>query len=60
MHCLRKGHCRQLAESGATPHEIKAHSGHRTLTEVARYTEGVDNKRLAAEAGRKLRARNAG
>jgi integrase len=57
MHGLRKGHCRQLAESGATPHEIKAHSGHRTLTEVARYTEAVDNKRLAAEAGRKLRAR---
>jgi integrase len=60
MHGLRKGHCRQLAESGATPHEIKAHSGHRTLSEVTRYTEAVDNKRLAAEAGRKLRARKSG
>jgi integrase len=60
MHGLRKGHCRQLAESGATVHEIKAHSGHRTLSEVSRYTEACDNARLAAEATRKLRARKTG
>jgi integrase len=59
MHGLRKGHCRQLAEAGASVHEIKSHSGHRTLAEAARYTEAVDSKRLAVEAGRKLRARNA-
>jgi integrase len=58
LHGLRKSHCRQLAESGATPHEIKAHSGHRTLSEVTRYTDAVDQKRLAIEAARKLRARN--
>jgi integrase len=57
MHGLRKGHCRQLAEAGASVHEIKSHSGHRTLAEVARYTEAVDGKRLAVEAARKLRAR---
>jgi integrase len=60
MHGLRKGHCRQLAEAGASVHEIKSHSGHRTLAEVARYTEAADSKRLAVEAGRKLRARNIG
>jgi hypothetical protein len=38
---------RRLAESGNTTHELMAISGHRTLSEVQRYTEDADQKRLA-------------
>ena len=40
---------RRLAEDGNTTHELMAISGHKTLTEVQRYT---------ADADRKLRARS--
>ena len=38
---------RRLAEAGNTTHELMAISGHRTLSEVQRYTEDADQKRLA-------------
>jgi integrase len=47
LHGLKKGGMRRLAEAGNTAHELMAISGHRTLTEVQRYTKDVDRKRLA-------------
>jgi integrase len=49
-HGLGKAMCRRIAEEGGTPHEIMAVSGHKTLSEVTRYTEAVDRKRLGASA----------
>jgi site-specific recombinase XerD len=54
-HGLRKAACRQLAEAGATPHEIAAISGHISLSEVQRYTKAVDQARLARAARAKTR-----
>lgn len=42
LHGLRKATARRLAESGATEKEIAAVTGHRTLSEVARYTRAAD------------------
>jgi integrase len=47
MHGLKKSGMRRLAEHGNTTHELMAISGHRTLSEVQRYTEDADRKRLA-------------
>ena len=47
LHGLKKGGMRRLAEHGNTTHELMAISGHRTLSEVQRYTEDADRKRLA-------------
>jgi integrase len=58
FHGLRKASCRRLAEAGCTVHEIKAISGHKSLKEVERYTEGVDQARLARGAVAKTAARN--
>jgi len=49
-HGLRKAAARRLAEAGCTPHQIAAITGHRTLSEVERYTRAVDQSRLAREA----------
>jgi hypothetical protein len=38
LHGLKKGGMRRLAEAGGTAHELMAFSGHKTLTEVQRYT----------------------
>jgi len=51
-HGLRKAMCRRLAEAGSTPHEIMAISGHKSLTEVTRYTEAANRLRLAGDAMR--------
>jgi integrase/recombinase XerD len=53
-HGLRKAAATRLAESGATPHEIMAITGHRTLDEVERYTRAVRQKQLADSAVAKL------
>jgi integrase/recombinase XerD len=47
MHGLKKGDMRRLAEVGNTTHELMAISGHRTLSEVQRYTADADRKKLA-------------
>ncbi|HEY8595644.1 MAG TPA: tyrosine-type recombinase/integrase [Devosiaceae bacterium] len=56
-HGLRKAVCRRLAEAGCTPHEIMAISGHKTLSEVTRYTreaakKGPQRRHLASGRGR--------
>ena len=38
---------RRLAEAGNTAHELMAISGHKTLTEVQRYTADANRKVLA-------------
>jgi integrase len=55
LHGLKKGGMRRLAEVGGTAHELMAFSGHKTLTEVQRYTADADRKRLADAAMAKLR-----
>jgi len=55
LHGLKKGGMRRLAEAGGTAHELMAFSGHKTLTEVQRYTTDADRKHLADAALAKLR-----
>jgi integrase len=50
LHGLKKSGMRRLAEAGGTAHELMAISGHKTLTEVQRYTDAADKKRLADSA----------
>jgi integrase len=54
-HGLRKATAARLAERGATPHEIMAITGHRTLEEVQRYTRAARQARLADSAMAKLK-----
>lgn len=49
-HGLRKAISRRLAEAGATPSQIQAITGHKTLSEVARYTAATEQVRLANQA----------
>src|SRR5215467_2493810 len=57
LHGLKKGGMRRLAEAGGTAHELMAFSGHKTLTEVQRYTMDADRKRLATSGMAKRRDR---
>jgi integrase/recombinase XerD len=54
-HGLRKAIATRLAEAGATPHQIMAITGHRSLEEVERYTRKAAKKKLADAAMAKLR-----
>jgi integrase len=58
LHGLKKGGMRRLAEAGATAHELMAISGHKTLTEVQRYTKDADRKKLADSGIAKLRGQS--
>lgn len=49
-HGLRKALLRRLADHGSTTKQIQAVSGHRTLSEIERYTRDADQKRLARAA----------
>ena len=49
-HGLRKAQARRLAEAGCTAHQIASITGHKTLSEVQRYTKAVDQQRLAQAA----------
>lgn len=53
-HGLRKATATQLAESGATPHQIMAVTGHQTLEEVERYTRAASRPKTADAAMAKL------
>ena len=53
-HGLRKALATHLAESGATAHEIAAVTGHKTLSEVERYTAAANRAGLADTAFDKL------
>jgi integrase len=54
LHGLRKLAAVRLAQAGCTAHEIAAVTGHKTLTEVSRYTAAADQERLAASATKRL------
>jgi integrase len=49
-HGLRKLAATRLAEAGCTASEIAAVTGHKTLSEVARYTKAADQVRLARQS----------
>lgn len=49
-HGLRKAAARRLAEAGCSASEIAAVTGHKTLSEVAHYTQSADQARLAESA----------
>jgi len=51
-HGLRKAAAAMLAERGATEHQIMAITGHRSLSEVQRYTRAARQKLLAGEAAK--------
>lgn len=57
-HGLRKAAARRLAEAGCTAHEIASITGHRSLTEVERYTRAVAQRLLNDAANSKLRPRD--
>jgi integrase len=52
---LRKAAARRLAQAGCTEHEIAAITGHASLTEVQRYTNGANQKRLSVTAIAKIK-----
>lgn len=54
LHGLRKAAARCLAQAGCSTHEIKSITGHKTLSEVSRYTEAVEQEGLAQQAIVKL------
>jgi len=49
-HGLRKARATVLANEGKTAHQIAAVTGHKTLSEVQRYTLAAEQERLAEEA----------
>jgi integrase len=49
-HGLRKAACTIAAERGATPHQMMAIFGWRTLSQALKYTEAASRKRMAAAA----------
>jgi integrase len=53
-HGLRKAALRRLAEAGSTTKQIAAVSGHRSLSEIERYTARADQAGLAQSAIAKL------
>ena len=57
-HGLRKAAATRLADAGATSHEIQSITGHKTLSEVERYTKAANQKRLARRMGPALAGTN--
>jgi integrase len=49
-HGLRKATARKLAEAGCSTHQIAAITGHKTLSEVERYTKSASQERMAEAA----------
>jgi integrase len=58
LHGLKKAGMRRFAETSFTAHELMAWSGHRTLSEVQRYTADADRKALADSGMTKVRRRS--
>jgi integrase/recombinase XerD len=54
-HGLRKATPTQMAENGATAHELMAITGHQSLEEVERYTRAARRTKLADSAMAKLK-----
>jgi len=57
IHGVRKHRAAELADHGASTHEIAAVTGHRTLGMVALYTASADQQRLAQQAVARLSKR---
>lgn len=57
-HGLRKAAARILAEAGCTVHEIAAITGHKSLSEVERYTKQADQLLLSRAANSKRQAKS--
>lgn len=55
-HGLRKLAATRLANAGCSTDQIKAVTGHKSLSEVARYTKAADQARLARQAMDMVRA----
>lgn len=55
LHGLRKASARRLAEGGCSSKEIAAITGHKSMSEVERYTRAADQGRLAGAAILKLK-----
>jgi integrase len=55
-HGLRKLAATRMANAGCSTDQIKAVTGHKSLSEVARYTKAADQRRLARQAKDILRA----
>lgn len=53
-HGLRKAGSRHYAEAGASTHQIAAITGHKSLSEIERYTRSADQAQLARGAVHKL------
>lgn len=49
FHGIRHAAATRLAELGASPHQIMAVTGHKSLKQVMRYTQGVDNYKAVKE-----------
>ena len=49
-HGLRKAAATRLANAGCSSDQIKAITGHKSLSEVAHYTRAADQQRLARQA----------
>lgn len=49
-HGLRRACLTRLAEAGCSARQIMAISGHKTLSEVQKYVDGADQKKMAAVA----------
>lgn len=58
LHGLKKAGMRRGAEAGMSTHELMAQSGHKTLSEVERYTKGANQKRLAGQGMKRRRAQS--
>jgi integrase len=54
-HGLRKAAARRIAEAGGSEHHIASVTGHASLSEVRRYTRGVNQKKLAIAAMAKIK-----
>lgn len=59
LHGLRKAAARRLAEAGCTAHQIAAITGHKTLSEIERYTKSAEQKGLARAAVTRLEEHSA-
>jgi hypothetical protein len=57
LHGLKKAGMRRLAEDGVTTHELMGISGHKSLSEVQRYTEDANRVLLADRGMAKKRTR---
>jgi integrase len=57
-HGLRKAAARRLAEADCSTKQIASVTGHRTLSEIERYTRGAEQQKLARQAMSKVARTN--